>query len=69
MVIGFLRESEVLIKKKLYCGFSSKTDQCHRTTVLPLENRIGGGVNTSQAMKLKDLDKENIRLKKLVADL
>ncbi|MBT6615716.1 MAG: transposase [Deltaproteobacteria bacterium] len=28
-----------------------------------------GGVNTSQAMKLKDLDKENIRLKKLVADL
>jgi len=30
---------------------------------------LGGGVNTSQAMKLKDLDKENIRLKKLVADL
>jgi len=28
-----------------------------------------GGMNTSQAKKLKEMEKENVRLKKLVADL
>ena len=67
-IIGYLREAEVLLSKG--------------TTVPQICRKIGiteqtyyrwrkeyGRLSVDQARRLKEMEKENIRLKKLVADL
>ena len=67
-VISKLREAEVLIGKG-----NSTPEACRAIGVS--ENtfyrwrKLYGGMQVSQAKKMKDLEKENARLKKLVADL
>ena len=67
-IIGKLREAEVLLSQgqqvKPVCrslGISEQTYYRWRQEY--------GGMRTDQARRLKDLEKENTRLKKLVAEL
>ena len=67
-IIAKLREAEVLLgqgmKMPEVCkrlGVAEQTYYCWRKEY--------GGLKVNQAKKLKDLEKENARLKKLVADL
>ena len=67
-VINRLREAEVLLSWGAPVGAASKkigvTEQaCYRC------RKEYGGMRIDQARRLKDLEKENARLKKLVADL
>ncbi len=67
-IISKLREAEVLLSQGRTVSQASKqlgvSDQTYYRW-----RREFGGMRTSQARKLKDLEKENARLKKLVADL
>jgi transposase-like protein len=67
-IISKLREAEVLLSQGQTVAQASKqlgvSDQTYYRW-----RREYGGMRTSQVRKLKDLEKENARLKKLVADL
>ena len=67
-IINKLREAEVLLSQGQTVAQASKklgvSDQTYYRW-----RREFGGMRTSQVRKLKDLEKENARLKKLVADL
>jgi putative transposase len=67
-IISKLREAEVLLSQGQTVSQASKqlgvSDQTYYRW-----RREFGGMRTSQVRKLKDLEKENVRLKKLVADL
>ena len=67
-IISKLREAEVLLSQGQTVAQASKqlgvSDQTYYRW-----RREFGGLRTSQVRKLKDLEKENARLKKLVADL
>ena len=67
-IISKLREAEVLLSQGQTVAQASKqlgvSDQTYYRW-----RREYGGMRTSQGRKLKDLEKENARLKKLVADL
>ena len=67
-IISKLREAEVLLSQGQTVAQASKqlgvSDQTYYRW-----RREFGGMRISQARKLKDLEKENARLKKLVADL
>jgi putative transposase len=67
-IISKLREVEVLLSQGQTVAQASKqlgvSDQTYYRW-----RREYGGMRTSQVRKLKDLEKENARLKKLVADL
>ena len=67
-IIGYLREAEVLLSKgstvPQICrkiGIAKQTYYCWRKEY--------GSLSVDQARRLKEVEKENIRLKKLVADL
>ncbi len=67
-IINRLREAEVLIgqgattaEASRKIGVTDQTYYCWRTEY--------GGMRIEQAMRLKEVEKENTRLKKLVADL
>jgi putative transposase len=67
-IIGKLREAEVLLSQgqpiEAVCrglGISEQTYYCWRKEY--------GGLRTDQAYRQKELERENARLKKLVADL
>jgi len=66
-IVGKLREAEVELSKGQTIAQVSKklgiTDQTYYRW-----RKEYGGVRTDQAKRLKDLEKENSRLKKLVAD-
>jgi len=67
-IIKKLREAEVLQ------GSGEKVDQiCRKLGITDVTyyrwRKEYGGMKVEQARKLKDLEQENIRLKKLVADL
>ena len=67
-IINKLREAEVLISQGATIGEASRkigvTEQtCYRW------RRGYGGMGVEQARRLKELEKENSRLKRLVADL
>jgi transposase-like protein len=66
-IIGKLREAEVLLSQGLTVGEASRklgiTEQTYYRW-----RREYGGMRVEQAKRLKELDKENSRLKKLVAD-
>ena len=67
-IISKLREAEVLLAKGMkmpqVCRKIAVTDQTYYRW-----RKEYGGVRTDQIKRLKEMEKENARLKKLVADL
>lgn len=67
-IIGKLREAEVLLSQGLTVGEASRklgiTEQTYYRW-----RREYGGMRVEQAKRFKELEKENSRLKKLVADI
>ena len=62
-IIGFLREAEAGLPVKELCrrhGFSEASDYLWRSKF--------GGMNVSDAKRLKELETEHARLKKLLAE-
>jgi putative transposase len=67
-IISKLREAEVLLSQGQTVAYASKQLGVTEQTYYRWRKEFGG-MRTSQVRKLKDLEKENARLKKLVADL
>lgn len=67
-IVNKLRQAEVELSKGATIAHACKqngvTDQTYYKW-----RREYGGLKVTQAKRLKDLEKENVRLKKLVADL
>jgi putative transposase len=67
-IISKLREAEVLVSQGKtvpeVCRAINVTDQTYYRW-----RKEYGGIGTDQAQRLKELERENTRLKKLVADL
>ena len=67
-IINKLREAEVFISQGLTVGEASRKTGITEQTYYRWRKEYGG-MRVEQAKKLKELEKENARLKKLVADL
>jgi len=67
-IISKLREAEVLLSQGKTAGEACKQINVSEQTYYRWRKEYGG-IGTDQARKLKELEKENGRLKKLVADL
>lgn len=67
-IIGMLREAEVLQSQGLTIGEISRKLGITEQTYFRWRKEYGG-MRVDQAKRLKELEKENVRLKKLVADL
>jgi putative transposase len=67
-VIGKLREAEVLLSQGLTVGEASRKIGVTEQTYYRWRKEYGG-MRLEQAKRLKELEKENSRLKKLVADI
>jgi|TARA_Y100000310_G_scaffold28490_1_gene27128 transposase-like protein len=67
-IISKLREAEVLLSQGQTVAHASKQLGVSEQTYYRWRKEYGG-MRTSQVRRLKDLEKENARLKKLVADL
>ncbi len=67
-IIGKLREAEVLMSKG-----ASLADVCKKIGVTDVTfyrwRKLYGGMKVSEAKRLKEVEKENVQLRKLVADL
>ena len=67
-IISKLREAEVLLSQGASTGEASRKAGVTEQTYYRWRKEYGG-LRIEQARKLKGLEKENARLKKLVADL
>ena len=67
-IILKLRDADVLLSQEKTVREVCKALEIHEQTYYRWRREYGG-MNTTQAKKLKVLEKENVRLKKLVADL
>lgn len=67
-IIVMLREVEILCGKGKTIGEAVRERGITEQTYYRWRKEYGG-MNTSDAKKMKELEKENVRLKKLVADL
>ena len=67
-IINKLREAEVLLSQGSTVGEASKRIEVTEQTYYRWRREYGG-MRVDQARRLKELEKENSRLKKLVADL
>ena len=67
-IIGKLREAEVLLSQGLTVGEASRKLGITEQTYFRWRKEYGG-MRVEQAKRLKELEKENSRLKKLVADI
>ena len=67
-IINMLREAEVLLSQGKSIGEVAKQLGVAEQTYYRWRREYGG-MDVPQAKKLKDLEKENAQLKKLVADL
>lgn len=67
-IITKLREAEVLLSKGQKVGEVCRQLKVSENTYFRWRKEYGG-LDVQQARRLKDLEKENARLKKLVADL
>ncbi len=67
-IIVMLREAEVLESKGLTQAESAKQIGVCEQTLIRWKKEYGG-LRVDQAKRLKELEKENARLKRLVADL
>jgi transposase-like protein len=67
-IIGKLREAEVLLSKG-----SSAEEACRKIGVTDVTfyrwRKLYGGMQIAEAKRMKEMEKENARLRKLVADL
>jgi transposase-like protein len=67
-IIGKLREAEVLMSKG-----ASVSEVCKKIGVTDVTyyrwRKLYGGMQITEAKRLKEVEKENARLRKLVADL
>jgi transposase-like protein len=67
-IIGMLREAEVLQGQGMTIGEVSRKLGISEQTYYRWRKDYGG-MRVDQAKRLKSLEKENVRLKKIVADL
>ena len=67
-IIGMLREAEVLQSQGMTIGEISRKLGITEQTYYRWRKEYGG-MRVDQAKRLKELEKENARLKKIVADL
>jgi putative transposase len=67
-IIGKLREAEVLLSQGGSVGEASRKLGITEQTYYRWRKEYGG-MRVDQARRLKELEKENARLKKLVADI
>jgi transposase-like protein len=67
-IINKLREVEILLSKGATVGEACKKIEVTEQTYYRWRKQYGG-MHIEQAKRLKELEKENSRLKKLVADL
>ena len=67
-IIGMLREAEVLQSQGMTIGEVSRKLGISEQTYYRWRKDYGG-MRVDQAKRLKSLEKENVRLKKIVADL
>ena len=67
-IIVHLREVEIYCSQGMTIGEASRKIGVTEQTYYRWRKQYGG-MNSSDAKKLKELEKENARLKKLVADL
>ena len=67
-IITKLREADVLLSQEKTAEEISRVLEISKQTYYRLRKEYGG-LNMTQAKKLKELEKENARLKTLVADL
>ena len=67
-IIGKLREAEILLNQGATIGEASRKIGVTEQTYYRWRREYGG-MRVEQAKKLKEMEKENARLKKLVADL
>ena len=67
-IINKLREAEILLSQGSSIGEASREISVTEQTYYCWRKEYGG-MRVEQAKKLKELEKENARLKKLVADL
>ena len=67
-IIGKLREAEVLLSQGSTVGEASRKIGVAEQTYYRWRKEYGG-MRVEQAKRLKELEKENTRLKKLVADI
>jgi transposase-like protein len=67
-IIGKLREAEVALSKGLTTGEACRKIGVTENTFYRWRREYGG-LRVDQAKRLKELERENGRLKKLVADL
>ena len=67
-IITKLREVEIMVSKGSTIGEASKRIGITEQTYYRWRKQYGG-MKVEQAKRLKELEKENARLKKLVADL
>jgi len=67
-IIAKLREVEIMLSKGATIGEASKRIGVTEQTYYRWR-KLYGGMKVEQAKRLKELEKENFRLKKLVADL
>ena len=67
-IINKFREAEILLNQGSTVGEASRKISVTEQTYYRWRKEYGG-LRIEQAKKLKDLEKENTRLKKLVADI
>ncbi len=67
-IINKLREAEILLNQGANVGEASRKIGVTEQTYYRWRKEYGG-MRIEQAKRLKDLEKENARLKKLVADI
>ena len=67
-IIGMLREAEVALSQGMTVGEVSRQLSVSEQTYYRWRKQYGG-MKVSQAKRLQDLERENGRLKKAVADL
>ena len=67
-IIGMLREAEVLLAQGMTVGEISRQLSISEQTYYRWRKQYGG-LKISQVKRLKDIERENTRLKKAVADL
>jgi putative transposase len=67
-IINKLREAEILLSQGNSIGEASRKIGVTEQTYYRWRKEYGG-MRVEQAKRLKELEKENVRLKKLVADL
>ncbi len=68
LIINKLREAEILLNQGANIGEASRKIGVTEQTYYRWRKEYGG-MRIEQAKRLKDLEKENVRLKKLVADI